>query len=90
MIGIQRKNTAKKIQLGVQSYSSQSREIVGSEAFLVVLWSQKVKILFFLVLRFQQKFKSILRESEDWKKCQCGKVLPKLRHNRKYKIMEEL
>jgi len=29
-------------------------EIVSSEAFLAVIWSQNVKILFFLVSRFKQ------------------------------------
>lgn len=52
LICIERINIAKKTKLRVL-YLSQNREIVGSEVFLAVIWSQKVKILFFLLLRFK-------------------------------------
>lgn len=61
---------------------SQNREIVGSEAFLAVIWSQKVKILFFLLLRFKIDIQvNSKSKSEDGKKYQCGKILHKLRCN---------
>lgn len=53
LICIERINIAKKTKFSLQKYLSQNREIVGSEAFLAVIWSQKVKILFFLLLRFK-------------------------------------
>lgn len=45
---------AKKIILQELRYSSQNREIVSSEAFLVVIQSYKVEVLFFLESRFKQ------------------------------------